>query len=301
MTREGTGFAYLIGVIGAISWGISFIATKTGLDYLEPMQVMAVRTTVAILTFIILIGIKVIKIDFAGKKIKGLLILSITQPCLYSTFEILGIDLTTASESAIILSIVPVVVTMIYMIFFKEKVTMTVIAFILLSFAGVFVTALGDLTTSGKILGYIFLMVAVLLAATYTMLSKQLSKQFTAMEITFVMTSSGFVFFNTINFIMGYGFEAYVSTLGNINLLYSVLFLGIVCSVFAFIAYNHLINKVPAYKASTVSLSILTVTGVIAGILMRNEPVTIYKILGLIMILTGVIGASRPEKTKNII
>ena len=95
---------------------------------------------------------------------------------------------------------------------------------------------------------------------------------------------------------MGHGLEGYRIALREPELLGALVFLGVVCSVFAFIAYNQLIGKVPAYKASTVSLSVLTVTGVVAGILLRAEPVTIYKIAGLVMILTGVVGASRPEE-----
>lgn len=296
MTKDKTKLAYLAGIIGAICWGISFIGTKTGLDYLEPIQVMAVRMTIAILTFGVFTALGIIRMDFRGKSLKGVLILSISQPCLYGMFEIFGINLTTASESAILLSIVPVVVTLLSIFLFKEKVRLPVIGFICLSFTGVVVTVLGDVATSGKILGYIFLILAVLCASTYTLLSKKVSANFNPMEITFVMTSAGLIFFNGLNFLLGYGMEAYIVTFQTPPLLYALLFLGIVCSVFAFIAYNYLISRVPAYKASTVSLSIITVTGVIAGILFRNEPVTVYKIVGLVMILGGVIGASQPDK-----
>jgi drug/metabolite transporter (DMT)-like permease len=279
-----------------MAWGISFIGSKTALDYLEPMQVMAVRMTVALLAFLLIIGLKLVRVDFRGKKLRSLLLLSLAQPCLYATFEIYGIDLTTASESAILLSIVPIVVTLVYAVGFREKIRLSLAAFILLSFAGVIVTVLGDVATSGKILGYLLLMLAVACASAYTVLSKEISGRFTSIEITFIMTLCGFVFFNGSSFLMGHGLEAYRIALQEPELLGALVFLGIVCSVFAFIAYNQLIGKVPAYKASTVSLSVLTVTGVLAGILFRAEPVTIYKIAGLVMILTGVVGASRPEE-----
>jgi drug/metabolite transporter (DMT)-like permease len=279
-----------------MAWGISFIGSKTALDYLEPMQVMAVRMTVALLAFLLIIGLKLVRVDFRGKKLRSLLLLSLAQPCLYATFEIYGIDLTTASESAILLSIVPIVVTLVYAIGFREKIRLSLAAFILLSFAGVIVTVLGDVATSGKVLGYLLLMMAVACASAYTVLSKEISGRFTSIEITFIMTLCGFIFFNGGSLLMGHGLEGYRIALREPELLGALVFLGVVCSVFAFIAYNQLIGKVPAYKASTVSLSVLTVTGVLAGILLRAEPVTIYKIAGLVMILTGVVGASRPEE-----
>ncbi len=294
--RDRIVFAYFMGILGSMAWGISFIGSKTALDYLEPMQVMAVRMTVALLAFLLIIGLKLVRVDFRGKKLRSLLLLSLAQPCLYATFEIYGIDLTTASESAILLSIVPIVVTLVYAIGFREKIRLSLAAFILLSFAGVIVTVLGDVATSGKVLGYLLLMMAVACASAYTVLSKEISGRFTSIEITFIMTLCGFIFFNGGSLLMGHGLEGYRIALREPELLGALVFLGVVCSVFAFIAYNQLIGKVPAYKASTVSLSVLTVTGVLAGILLRAEPVTIYKIAGLVMILTGVVGASRPEE-----
>jgi len=296
---KNTRLAYIIGIAGAISWGVSFIGAKTALDYMEPIQVMAVRMTVALITFGAFILIASIKLDFKNKSIKSLLILSIAQPCLYGIFEIWGIDITTASESAILLSMVPIIVTVLSAIFFKEKIKFMTAGFVFLSFLGVVVTVMGETTVSGKILGYVFLLLAVSTGAVYTMLSKQLSGSFGPVEITFVMTIVGFVFFNALNFMMGYGFDAYVLTVKIPELLYAILFLGIICSVFAFIAFNHLIAKVPAYKASTLTLSVLTVTGVIAGIVFRGDPFTIYKLTGLVMILAGVIGVSQPEKLKG--
>ncbi len=291
--------AYIIGIGGAIGWGISFLGTKTALDYLDPIQVMAVRMTVAIITFGVFVLMGFVKLDLKNKPIKTLLIVSIAQPCLYGVFEILGIDITTASESAIILSMVPITVTVLSAIFFREKIKFLTAAFVFLSFFGVIVTVMGDAAISGKILGYVFLLLAVITAAIYTMLTKQISGNFGPIEITLVMTIVGFIFFNTLNFAMGYGFEAYVLAVQIPELTYVILFLGIICSVFAFIAYNHLIATVPAYKASTLTLSVLTVTGVIAGIAFRGDLVTSYKIIGLIMILAGVIGVSQPEKLKG--
>lgn len=291
--------AYIVGIAGAMAWGISFLGTKTALDYLDPIQVMAVRMTVAIITFSLFVLFGFVKLDLKNKPIKTLLILSLAQPCLYGVFEILGIDITTASESAIILSMVPITVTVLSAIFFREKIKFLRAAFVFLSFYGVIVTAMGDVAISGKILGYVFLLLAVTTAAIYTMLSKQISSTFGPIEITFVMTIVGFIFFNTLNFVMGYGFEAYVLAVQIPELTYTILFLGVVCSVFAFIAYNHLIATVPAYKASTLTLSIVTVSGAIVGIVFRGDPLTSYKIIGLILILAGVIGVSQPEKLKG--
>src|SRR5665648_49917 len=244
---KNTRLAYIIGIAGAISWGVSFIAAKTALDYMEPIQVMAVRMTVAVITFGAFILIGSVKLNFKNKSIKSLLILSIAQPCLYGVFEIWGIDITTASESAIILSMVPIIVTVLSAVFFKERIKFMTAGFVFLSFLGVIVTVMGNLSASGKIIGYMFLLLAVITGAVY-----------------------------------------------------AILFLGVICSVFAFIAYNHLIATVPAYKASTLILSVLTVTGVIAGVAFRGDPFTIYKLTGLILILAGVIGVSQSEIIVNV-
>lgn len=294
---------YIIGVIGAIFWGISFLGTKVSMSYLEPAGLMAARMVVAVFFMGLMILFGLAKIRYTKKYMWTMIFLALLQPCFYGLLEAMGVRLTTASESAILLAFLPLVTTMLAAIFLKEKITRTQWGFIAMSFLGVVVTVVfaEDFSMGGKLLGYGFLLLAVLSGALYSIFARQVSETYTPFEVTFVMSVVGLVFFNIVNVFQGNGLESYQIIFAHPNLIAIVVFLGLVCSVISFLAFNYLISRIPAYKAAVLTISVLTVTGVVAGIVILGEPATWYKIVGMIIIVAGVIGtglggANRPDR-----
>ena len=104
------------------------------------------------------------------------------------------------------------------------------------------------------------------------------------------MSVVGLVFFNVVNLAQGNGLRSYEIIFQHPKLIGIVVFLGLVCSVCSFLAFNYLIARVPAYKAAVLTISVLTVTGVLAGIALLGEPATWYKMVGMVVIVAGVIG-----------
>lgn len=73
-------------------------------------QLLGWRFLVAALLLVILKMSGVIKVRLSGEKITGLLWVALFQPVLYFSFETLGVDLTSASEAGIIISLIPIAV-----------------------------------------------------------------------------------------------------------------------------------------------------------------------------------------------
>lgn len=283
---------YIIGIIGAIFWGISFLGTKVSMSYLEPAGLMAARMVVAVFFMGLMIIFGLAKVRYTKKYLWTMILLALLQPCFYGLLEAMGVRLTTASESAILLAFLPLVTTLLAAIFLKEKITKFQWGFIALSFLGVVVTVVfaDDFSMGGKLLGYGFLLLAVLSGALYSIFARQVSETYTPFEVTFVMSVEGLLFFNIVNIFQGNGLKSYQIIFAHPKLIAIVIFLGLVCSVISFLAFNYLISKIPAYKAAVLTISVLTVTGVVAGIVILGEPATWYKILGMIIIVAGVIG-----------
>ncbi|MGL4483367.1 MAG: DMT family transporter [Anaerovoracaceae bacterium] len=289
---------YIIGIIGAIAWGTSFIFSKISLSYLSPAGLMSGRMIVAVVFMSLLIIFGLIKVKYKRKYFPSLIVLGILQPCLYGLFEAMGIDMTTASESAILIALLPVVTALFNGIFLKEAMTKRQVGFIVLSFVGVVVTTVfsEEFSLGGKVLGYGFLILAVMAGASYTLLTRKVSKEYSPFEVTFIMSIVGLIFFNIFNFADGSGTNTYITIINNPSLVFILLFLGIVCSVGGFFAFNYMIAHMPAHIATTITISILTVTGVIAGIVFLGEPVTWYKLLGMLVIVASVIGVNLGAK-----
>jgi len=284
--------AYMIGIIGAIFWGLSFLGTKVSMSYLEPAGLMAARMVVAVFFMSLMIFFGMAKVRYTRKYLWTMILLALLQPCFYGLLEAMGVRLTTASESAILLAFLPLVTTMFAALILKEKINKYQWGFIVLSFAGVVVTVVfdQDFSVGGKLLGYGFLLAAVVSGSLYSIFARRVSETYSPFEVTFVMSVVGLVFFNVVNLAQGNGLRSYEIIFQHPKLIGIVVFLGLVCSVCSFLAFNYLIARVPAYKAAVLTISVLTVTGVLAGIALLGEPATWYKMVGMVVIVAGVIG-----------
>ncbi|MEG0391794.1 MAG: DMT family transporter [Anaerovoracaceae bacterium] len=284
-----------VAVLCSVLFGLSFLGTKVALDGLSPIQLMAGRWTVALVVFLILIAAGKIKIALKGKPIKYLVLLAIFQPCIYAATETWGINLTTLAESSILLAFIPVVVTGASIFIFKERVDGVTLGAILLAFLGVVITMAfsGEGSEGGHFLGYVLLMITVLCGAAYTILSGRLSRVFSPMEITFVMVLLGSICFNGAAFIMGEGVSAYTTLFTRPSTALAVVYLGLICSICCYSMMNYVFAHLPAHKASSLTMNIITLTGVLSGLLFRGESLHWNTGVGMILILMGVIGANR--------
>lgn len=293
----------LVAVASSLLFGMSFLGTKATLDVMTPAQLMACRWTIALVAFLAILSTKKVKISYRGKPLGHLMILAFLQPCLYSLFETLGVNLSTIGESVIILAVMPVLVTAASILIFRIKVRPMIFLSVIMAFAGVVVTVIFSprIGEDGQLMGYLFLGLAVVSGASYSFLSGKLSKDFSPMELTFAMVLMGSVWFNAIAFIGGRGTEAYVRLFSSPSVFLGVAYLGILSSIAAFAMLNYVLARIPAYKASAITMNLITLTGVVSGVLLRGEDLRWNTILGMGMILLGVVGANRGKEQNAII
>lgn len=294
---------YTAAVIMSVIWGLSFIALKVAFVELSPIQTITMRWTTAMLICILLIRTGAIKVKYSGKPLKLLIMAVLFQACFYSFLEAVGVSLTTTTESAIIIAISPIVVVLLSIVFLRQKISPVGALCIFVAFAGVVVSAVfsRDFSLGGKWLGYLILMTAVLSGAAFTITSKAILTKgdFTPTEITVAMTFGGAIFFNIISLVSGYGFAAYAITLTNWRIAAAVIFLGAGCSVICYLIFNYIIEKMPAHHASALQVNLITITAVIAGVLIRGDDFGWYTVVGLTMMLGGIVLLSRREAEKQ--
>lgn len=287
-------FAYILVIISSVLFGLIFLCAKIALEELDVIQVLACRWTIAFIMFSLLILLKVIQVNYKGKPVKWIFLLIIIQPCTTTIFETIGVDLTTTSESAIIYAMTPIVVTLISAVVLRRKTTLLVYAGIVLSFAGVVVaTVFGeDFSIGGKIIGYLFMLGGVLFASIYTILSGDISDKFTAIERTFAMSAAGCIWFNMINVARGKGFDCFVVCLREPEIGVVILFLGAVASFGGYMMFNYAISKIPPSQVSMLNVNLMTITGVVSGIIVQGDLFGWYTVIGLAMVVIGVIAAN---------
>lgn len=296
------GLSLLLAFLGYAIFGFSFIFSKQALSVTTPFVLLAVRFTVAflILNFILLLGRGKFKVNLKGKNIKLLLLLGIVQPLIYFICENYGVKLSATSFVGIILSLVPVVSLVFGVLFLKERVRTIQVLFALVSVIGVFFTTLGQDTGSFSWVGFSLLLVAVCAAAMFNVLSRKISKEFTAFERTYVMFALGCITFVGIALIECRGSmqERLLTPMTDSGFWVSIIFLAGVSSVGAFLMLNYSMTHLDVAKAS-IFANITTIISILVGVIVLKEHFGGYQILGSIIIIASVYVVNRSKGTER--
>lgn len=299
---------YLAGIAISIIFGMSFMFTKQALDSFGTFHLLAFRFTLAALILSILALSGVIKVELRNKPIKELLLLCLFQPIAYFIFETIGVKMTSSSQAGMMIALIPVVVTLMAVVFLKENPNKKQSIFIVVSVLGVlFIIALsGDLSTEGNLIGIAALFGAVLSGGIYNIISRKLSTHFKPVEITFIMMWIGAIFFNiiaVINSLRDDNLASYFSGFSSWQAISAILYLGVLSSICAFFMLNYMLSKLPA-SSSAVFSNLTTVISIIAGVFIRHEPFFWYQLAGGAMIVLGVWGTNYygiKAETKEIV
>lgn len=286
----------LAGISKSIIFGLSIMFIKIAMEKISIFSLLAVRFTLAALIMIVMYLLKIIELNYKGKNIVNLIALSLLFPVLYFAFETLGLKYTASTRAAIIIALNPVVVAILSTLILKEKPNNAEIIFILISTFGVIFIALMSGNSMGRsnIIGIISLFIAVVSLAFYIIFSRMLSKEFTPTEITFSMMGIGaivFSFFSIIEKIITKDFSLLSIEMLNIDIVFSLLYLGVFASIIGTFLNNYMLSKITASQTS-IYTNFTTVITILSGIIFLNESFQWYELIGSIIIITGVWGTS---------
>lgn len=288
---------YISATTTSIIFGLSFLFSKRALNTASPFSLLSFRFLTAFIVMSLLIIFKVIRVNYKNKPVKNLFFLALMQPVVYFIFETYGIKYSSSSLAGIMIALIPIIVTILAAYFLKEKFSILQLAFIIISVAGVSFIAFMDTTSSGttSMLGIILLIITVMAAAVFNILSRKLSSNFTPAEITYFMMGSGALFFNIFSIfdhIASNTLNTYFLPLKNKDFVISIFYLGIISSVIAFFLLNFTLSKIEASK-STVFSNLSTIVSIAAGVIILHESFKYYHVVGSLMILIGVWGTSK--------
>jgi len=288
----------------SLIFGFSFLFTKRTLGYVSDVfHLLALRFAVAFVLMTLLKIMGAIKINYSGKGIAKLLLLAFLQPVLYFTFETLGISLVTSSQAGMMIACIPVFSVIFARIFLREKTTFKRNVYVMISVTGAMILSSGDIL-KGSATGIIYLLIAVISAGAYIVISRSISIDRSPAAITYMMMGTGAFVFNAISLIR-HGLRGEIGSFLNPLLIpdaiVGILYLGMLSSVLAFFLVNYTLSRIEVSKAALFA-NLTTVIAVIAGYFFLNERIEINQITGGAMILIGVYGASTAEeKVKKMI
>lgn len=292
------GFIYVSLVIYSAIWGFSFVGTTAAMKILSPMEVAAARWTLGALILVALAAVGVIKVNYRNKPVRAMLLCGFAQPVVYGITETYGIAMTTASESAIIIALTPVLVMIIQTLFMGQKIDKVAKFAIVIAFAGVLCTVVfsDGFSLGGAAIGYVLLFVTAFSSSLFLISSHNLSDRFSTMERTLLMAVEGSVFFNIIVLFQKGNFDYVKVCFTDSQTFWAIMFLGVGCTFICYFFCNLCLSELPVHIVATVQDNLVTIVGAISGIIMDGDPWGIHTVLGLIFMVIGVVLVNRPEK-----
>lgn len=276
-------------------WGLSFTVMKILLNILDPMQILALRWLIAAVIFGVMVCMGKIRINLRSRLLKYALLAGLMEPCIYSILEIYGVDLMSASLSALFIATIPCMTLLIGAMLFHKTINRMNAIGIILAFAGVFIATVfvPGFSLSGTALGVIVMIGAVVSAVFFSFWNAKASEEIDAKAMTFIMAVMGAVSFNIICLFMGCGAGTYTAAFTDWRVALGILFLGVGCSVFGYFAMNKLLALIDTSTANSLAGNLTTVIGVIAGIFIAGDSWGLGTIIGMLLTIAGVWLSSR--------
>ena len=276
-----------------VIFGLSYLFSKVALEIVDPILLLSIRFTVTFLILNLLVATRLLKLNLKGKKLGGPILLGILQPVLYFTLENYGLKYTTTSLTGMLSALAPIFTTMVGALILKEMPNRKQWAYICVSIVGVLMVSLKPGSGENTLLGCAILTAAYFAGAFFSILSRTLSKEFSPFELTYIMFAVGFVFFLALAFAQN-GAQTVglmMNALGKGEFLVSVLYLGGLSSVGAYLLANYSLAKLPVARSS-IFQNLGTVVSVLAGVLVMGDSFTWVSLAAFILILCGVWGVN---------
>lgn len=270
-------------------WAISFVASKTALDYFPPVTVVTLRMIVSSLCFVILFARKRPHIPYR-RLWPSLLLLTLFGTGLHYTIQTFGLTLTSAANAGVYAVTSPITITVIAWLFLKERLRLYKTLGMLLALAGVILVIGPDqfihFRLSGNLLGDLLVIISIFMWGIFTVLSKRFGVALPALSLTGAITFMGTL--------MMLPFGAWEMGRNPAILLdapprawLAILFLGITCSFLATLLYLYALQDTESQKVGAYLYTIPPMTQ-LAAFFILGETIALTAIAGMLLVLAGV-------------
>ena len=278
-------------LIAVVFWGASFVATKSLLDTLSPLGIIYIRLILGISAAFFIALFR--KRNFTLKKndIKGILILSAIS-ITHLWIQVTGMQYTSASNTGWIIGTVPVIMSIMGFLIYKEKMSGIQFAGALIAFGGLLVLiSKGDLSSLNFIsnMGDLLVLGSAFTWSIYSFYGRKVTLDYPPSLTILYLFIAMFILLTPIT-VTAYFFENVIS-LSNID-WGALLFLGIFCSGIAYVLWAEAMRELPANRVGAF-LYLEPFVTVFTAWLLLNENITLLMMLSGIVIILGVIMVNR--------
>ena len=282
--------ARLMGLATALLWGLSFLSIKIALGSLPPMTLGLARFVIAVAILPLIALAMKEDLRVALKDLPLLASGGLVGVTLYFLCENNGVKLLSASESSLIIGVIPVATMLAERVFLKTRLGGRAYVGAILSFAGVGLIAARSAGATSSPLGFLYMAGAAFSWVLYSFITRPLSSRYGRISVTFWQSLFGLLGF--VPFALAEGPS--LSMLGGPVILH-VLYLGIFCSAVGYWFYVTSLEILGPGPSSTF-INLIPVVSVIAAFFLLGERLAVGQMFGAALAVAGVYLATLPGK-----
>jgi drug/metabolite transporter (DMT)-like permease len=270
--------------LAIVFWGFSFAGTRYCLEYIHPVWLVFFRLCISIIFLLIIMTVtrSIKRLDRSD--VKYFILLAFIEPFIYFMGETYGLRVVSSILSSVIISTIPLFVSISGFLFYKKKPSWQIITGIILSMSGVSLIAFKpDMTLNADPLGILLLFIAVFSAVGYSLLVWRLVQKYSPLEIIAWENTIGIIFFIPLLFFN----PVYIGQPESLlNLLGIVVLLGIFPSSLSYLFFNWGVKVIGLNKSSIFTNGIPLVTAFLAFFWL-NEIITLQNIVGMLIVVAS--------------
>ena len=294
-SKQQSNTGSILSVLGAlIIWSSSFVAIKIAYETFPPITLGAARFVVAALILGALTLLPANRKKLEKKDIIPVAVSGLMGITLYAVLQNIAMQWTSASNATLIIASYPIITVLLETLIYKTKLNPFKIVGIVIAIAGVFVLSYikPEERQHNELLGIIMLIVAGVAWAFYNFLTKKVVNNYPSITLLFYQTLFGAIFMLPLSL-----FERGAWMAPTTMSLLMMLFLGVFCSVLAYLLYNFGL-KALSPSAIISMLNLVPIFGVMFSFLLLGEAITLRMVIGGAIIILGVMLSVRRTKTE---
>jgi len=269
-------------------WGVNFSLIKISLREIPPMPFNGIRLLMASAVLVVWLLIKEGNLRVKKEHLLKIVLLSISGYTIYQYLFILGIHLTSASNTAVLFGLAPIAMALFSVVLNREPVKPIAWIGILLGFVGVYITV------AGKAGGYRFsfetlkgdflILTAVLIWSHYSVAAKPLLKFYSPLKFTTLTMTIGSILF--FPFTIGELKRLPYSTI-SFEAWFFLVFSGVMALSVSLIIWFYSVRKVGNAQTAIYG-NLPPVLAVVFAWLILSESIALSLVAGAAVIFLGI-------------
>jgi len=270
-----------------VIWGSDYPFAKFALREVSPLAFSAMRTLISTLILLPFFIRQEKTWSVSGRHLLGLSSLAFLGTFMNRVCWSVGLNLTTASNSGLLMSTSPIFVLLLSSLFLRNEVNLRAALGIIIAFVGVFLVIEGDWKgwkmKSETFQGDLILIGAAIFWAMFTVLAKPFLKEFSSLKVTAYVMGIGTVLF--LPFLSnekggGWGEISWLAWLG-------VLYVAILGNGLAYFLWMRGIQNVGPMRAILYQY-LMPITVILFSVPFLGETLTVTQLGGAAVVFAGI-------------